>query len=282
MQSWASVGILQAEHNLKLHMQERHTNRERYFEEQARTTEKYYIPYLRKQMGDLPFRVLEVGCGEGGNLLPFARLNCDVVGVDLSPARIEQARSFFATRQQEGMFIVSDIFDLEEFHHQFSLIIVHDVVEHIDRKEQFLNELKKFLAPDGIIFVAFPAWQMPFGGHQQIAHSKIVAHGPFIHLLPSPVYRRLLRLLGERPKTVGELMHIKETRCTIEHFQKITCRTGYRMVDRKLYFINPHYETKFGWTPRRLNHCIAQVPYVRNFFSSSCFYLLKLSASSRR
>ena len=49
-------------------MQERHSDRERYFDEQARTTEKYYIPYIRKCCPELPQEVLEVGCGEGGNL----------------------------------------------------------------------------------------------------------------------------------------------------------------------------------------------------------------------
>ena len=28
-------------------MQERHINRDRYFEEQAQTTRKYYIPYIK-------------------------------------------------------------------------------------------------------------------------------------------------------------------------------------------------------------------------------------------
>lgn len=46
-------------------MQERHSDRERYFDEQARTTEKYYIPYIRKCCPELPQEVLEVGCGEG-------------------------------------------------------------------------------------------------------------------------------------------------------------------------------------------------------------------------
>lgn len=31
-------------------MQERHSDRERYFDEQARTTEKYYIPYLLAEL----------------------------------------------------------------------------------------------------------------------------------------------------------------------------------------------------------------------------------------
>ena len=56
-------------------MQERHINRDRYFEEQAQTTRKYYIPYIKRIVGDLPEKVLEVGCGEGGNLLPFAAVS---------------------------------------------------------------------------------------------------------------------------------------------------------------------------------------------------------------
>lgn len=74
-------------------MQERHTNRERYFEEQAHTTRNYYIPYIKKNIGNLPNKVLEVGCGEGGNLLPFAELGCDTIGIDIAVSRIEQAKT---------------------------------------------------------------------------------------------------------------------------------------------------------------------------------------------
>ena len=38
-------------------MQERHTNRERYFEEQAHTTRNYYIPYIKKNIGNLPNKI---------------------------------------------------------------------------------------------------------------------------------------------------------------------------------------------------------------------------------
>ena len=81
-------------------MQERHINRDRYFEEQAQTTRKYYIPYIKQIVGDLPEKVLEVGCGEGGNLLPFAESGCEIVGVDIASLRIEQARTFFARREE--------------------------------------------------------------------------------------------------------------------------------------------------------------------------------------
>ena len=160
-------------------MQKRHTDRESYFGEQSQTSKNYYIPYIKEVIGHIPDKVLEVGCGEGGNLLPFAKAGCRVMGVDIDAMRIEQARTFFTQRHQQGQFISTDIFQLEDKATNFPLILLHDVIEHIRDKERFLSGLQKHLSADGAIFVGFPAWQMPFGGHQQIAHSRIVSHFPF-------------------------------------------------------------------------------------------------------
>ncbi|MEG2599959.1 MAG: methyltransferase domain-containing protein [Muribaculaceae bacterium] len=257
-------------------MQERHINREFYFEEQARTARKYYIPYICKHIEFSSNSVLEVGCGEGGNLLPFAEMGYDVYGVDMSEYRIEQARLFFEKREQKGSFITANIFQLKGFCHKFFIIIVHDVIEHIDNKKQFLSDLCKFLTPNGIIFIAFPAWQMPFGGHQQIAEGKIISHLPFIHLLPTLVYRFILNVSGEREDTIKELLNIKMTKCSIEQFISIVRQINYKIINQQYYLINPHYETKFGLTPRKLNTLIAHIPYLRNFVSTSCFYILKM------
>lgn len=256
-------------------MQERHTNRSRYFEEQAQTTRSYYIPYIKKFMDDLPAKVLEVGCGEGGNLLPFAESGCEVVGVDIAASRIKQAQTFFTDKNQKGFFIASDIFQLKDTQNDFPLILIHDVIEHIENKARFLSDIKGFLSSDGLIFIAFPAWQMPFGGHQQIAQGKIISHLPFIHLLPRLLYKWLLQISGEDEATVNELIDIKGTKCSIEAFRDIVQKTDYQIVDQQLYFINPHYEVKFGLSPRKLSKIISAVPYLRNFFSTSCFYILK-------
>lgn len=71
-------------------MQKRHTNRESYFDEQSQSSKDYYIPYIKEAIGNIPDKVLEVGCGEGGNLLPFAQTGCRVTGLDIDPTRIEQ------------------------------------------------------------------------------------------------------------------------------------------------------------------------------------------------
>ena len=255
-------------------MQERHINRERYFEEQARTTARHYIPYLQHFVPGKPEEVLEVGCGEGGNLFPFAHLGCRVTGVDLAAPRIAQAQAFFAERGGQGTFIAADAFKLDFLEGKFDLLLLHDVVEHVDDKVRFLAGLRRFLAPGGVLFVAFPAWQMPFGGHQQIAR-HFVSRLPFIHLLPKGVYRGVLRRAGESDRAVDELLDIRRTRCTVELFRRVAAEAGYRIVNEQLYFINPHYETKFGLRPRKLWRGIAAIPRVRDFFSTSCFYILR-------
>ncbi len=78
-------------------MQERHINRGKYFEEQSFTTEKYVIPFIQTFKNiDEQTSVLEIGCGEGGNLAPFAKKGCKrVLGIDMSEKKIQNAHTFF-------------------------------------------------------------------------------------------------------------------------------------------------------------------------------------------
>lgn len=258
-------------------MQKRHTNRLQYFNELATTTEKYIIPFIETLRPITPsMQVLEIGCGEGGNLLPFVRKGCQVVGCDMSPSRIEEAREFFKNENQAQItLIASDVFLLKEMYHRFDLVIIHDVIEHIEEKESFMQHVKDFLAPDAILFVGFPAWQMPFGGHQQICSSKLISHLPFIHLLPNFLYTALLRGGGESDKKIEEMLQIKRSRTSIECFNKLINKLEYKPLKSCYYFINPHYETKFGLQPRQLWTLIGKIPYLRNFFTTSAFYILQ-------
>lgn len=257
-------------------MQERQKNRALYFKELAQTSRKYFIPYIErfKQIRE-GMNVLEIGCGDGGNLLPFAEKGCTVVGVDMAESRIKDAIRFFAESHTQGTFIASDVFKLTELENRFDIIICHDVLEHLDNKLTFLTGMKRFLNPEGVIFMSFPAWQMPFGGHQQICKSKWASHLPFMHLLPNTAYRALLKAAGEDAPCINELMNIKRTRISIERFESLLSEGKIRKVNREFYFINPHYETKFHLTPRKLTPLIGALPYVRNFFTTSCFYILR-------
>lgn len=116
---------------------------------------------------------------------------------------------------------------------------------------------------------------MPFGGHQQICRSKILSHMPFIHLLPTAVYRFLLKVFGEDDDCIKELLSIQKTRISIERFEGFLKKTNLLIQNRTLWLVNPHYKIKFGLSPRKLNRKIAHIPFIRDFLTTSCFYILK-------
>ena len=109
-------------------MQQRHENRKTYFQELATTSELHFLPYIHRFTSVTPqSRILEIGCGEGGNLVPFARIGCQVTGIDLSENRIRQARQFFQEERLPATFIASDIFQIIQLEEAFDIILIHDV-----------------------------------------------------------------------------------------------------------------------------------------------------------
>lgn len=258
-------------------MQKRHTDRLVYFSELSKTSEKYFLPYINQYIQiNHNIEVLEVGCGEGGNLIPFAEYGCNVTGIDISSNRIAQAKEYFQKTGLRYNFINSDLFKYNFYNKKFDIILCHDVFEHIDKKAELLDFFSTHLTLNGIVFLAFPAWQMPFGGHQQICKNKIISSIPFIHLLPNSIYLSLLKSFKETKACIKELMEIKYTHVSIESFFSLIKYSRLSIEDDVFWFINPHYEEKFGLTPRRLWNIFANFKFVRNFLTTSYWCILKL------
>jgi SAM-dependent methyltransferase len=258
-------------------MQTRHTNRQQYFDEQDYTTRKYVIPFIesfRKLSGKL--NILEIGCGEGGNLKPFLDAGCLVTGIDLSENKINLARSFigFHPYKENLTLICDDIYNLEAPIRKFDIVFMRDVIEHIHNQERFMRFVRPFMHEESLFFLAFPPWQNPFGGHQQICKSRFLGLFPWFHLLPAPWYRKVLTWSGESSGTVDNLLEVKETGISIERFERIIQSASFRVLSKKLFLINPNYEVKFGLKPIRQAGLIARIPRLRNFLTTSVFYLL--------
>ncbi len=261
-------------------MQERHKDRRLYFKELATTSRKFYIDYVERWIPVGPkTKVLEIGCGEGGNLLPFAEKGCQVTGIDINERQIENASLFFKENNQTGKFIASDFLLVpkpETEEDRFDIILIHDVIEHIEApyKIQFIENLKQFMRHNAIVFFAFPAWQMPFGGHQQICVHPI-SKVPFIHLLPPKAYRYVLSKSGEAESTIEELMSIKRSQMPIERFEKLVKETNMKVLHRTFWVINPHYHEKFGLRPLREVWPFTAIWYLRNFYTTSAWFILR-------
>jgi SAM-dependent methyltransferase len=234
-------------------MFEFHADRKRYFDIQRENALKYVIPFIEEKVPVKPGqRVLEIGCGEAGVLLAFLEKGCVGVGVELDSPRLVHAAEWTKEYVDAGKvrYIDKDIYKVDvekELGGKFDIIILKDVIEHIHDQAKLIAEMKRLLQPNGVIFFGFPPWQMPFGGHQQMCHGKWLSKLPWYHLLPRGLYRYILKRNGE---PVDALLEIRDTRISIEKFERIAKKTGYKISLKRHYLFNPIYEYKFGWKAR--------------------------------
>ncbi len=260
-------------------MDERHTNRELYFKEQGTTVSKYVLPFIEevKEINENT-SILEIGCGEGGNLVPFLERGCKrIVGIDMAANKIANAKEYFSHQEHHEniTFIADDIYNIDpEELGQFDIIITRDVLEHIHGQEKFMHFVKRFMKPDGKFFLGFPPWHNPFGGHQQMCKSKFLSRLPYFHILPKFMYRGILKAFGESEATLDVLLEIKDTAITIERFERILRKEKYKKDKRVFYFINPNYEVKFGMKPKVSWKFISAIPYLRNFLITTNYYVI--------
>ncbi|MDR1793660.1 MAG: class I SAM-dependent methyltransferase [Bacteroidales bacterium] len=253
-------------------MQKRHQNYNQYFEEQVISTKKYIIPYIEglKPLTASTF-VMEVGCGEGGNLLPFCELGCQCTGIDIDTPKIEVGRQRLS--QYNVQFFCQDIYTLQPADNlQFDIIFLKDVIEHIHNQDKFIGFIRQFLKPDGIIFFAFPPFRMPFGGHQQILENKFLSKLPYFHLLPKSLYAAVLKASKLIPAGVEHMLDIKKTGISIHRFQKIAKKNHFFIKKDTHWFINPNYETKFSLKPRQLP-LLLRFPFLKDFYTT-CYWCI--------
>jgi SAM-dependent methyltransferase len=171
--------------------------------------------------------------------------------------------------------VSNDIYEVDierDLGGKFDLIVLKDVIEHIHDQPKLFRRMKEMLNDRGVIFFAFPPWQMPYGGHQQICAGKLTSKIPWYHLLPRSWYRSILE---KNKEPVDVLMEIRDTGISIEKFEKIARETGYKTVKRELWLVNPVYEHKFGYRARRQLPVLRAIPWLRNFFTTCAYYLLK-------
>jgi SAM-dependent methyltransferase len=113
-------------------------------------------------------RILEAGCGSGGNIRLLQDFG-DVAAFDMD----EEARS--ACREDTGIDCLHGFLpDKNPFQdsHAFDLAVMLDVLEHIDDDIGSLRSLATCLNENGVILITVPAYQWMYSGHDAVHHHK--------------------------------------------------------------------------------------------------------------
>ena len=104
-------------------------------------------------------RVLDVGCGDGGNLVPMAAAlpRGSFTGIDLSPRSIDEAREFARDLALDNIvFHAADLRDLPAEAGTFDYIVAHGFYSWVPApvRAALFETIRARLAPRGIAFIS--------------------------------------------------------------------------------------------------------------------------------
>jgi len=112
-------------------------------------------------------RVLELGCGDGGNLIPMAYelKNSEFVGIDLSSVQIAAGQQAVEALSLTNIHLKTrSIMDVNAADGRFDYIIAHGVYSWVPDavKAQILEICRNHLAAQGLAYISYnvlPGWQ---------------------------------------------------------------------------------------------------------------------------
>ncbi|CAD5269436.1 MULTISPECIES: bifunctional 2-polyprenyl-6-hydroxyphenol methylase/3-demethylubiquinol 3-O-methyltransferase UbiG [unclassified Imperialibacter] len=119
----------------------------------------YLLDQILKGRFEGKSKVLDVGCGEGRNLIYFAKEGFDVYGFDQSPSALQMLRYLLKGTSQgfdERKLIEGNAKSLPLPAGYFDIVISSAVLhfaESVDAFHKQMAELFRVLAPDGILFI---------------------------------------------------------------------------------------------------------------------------------
>jgi SAM-dependent methyltransferase len=132
---------------------------------------------IEKQIKNIPspkYKILEVGCGTGGNLSMLKQFgSVKAFEMDRSAIEMIKLKAINDITVEFGKCPNQIPFREEKF----DLICIFDVLEHINNDIETLIELKKLLNFNGKIIITVPAHQWLFGNHDLfLNHCRRYSH----------------------------------------------------------------------------------------------------------
>ena len=113
-----------------------------------------------------PVRMLDAGCGTGGNLLAFGHLG-EADGIDDAAEAVAVCHQRGLERVRQGSI---DALPYDDG--AFGLLLATDVLEHLDDDAGALRELRRVAAPGAVLVVTVPAQPWLWSAHDEALHHR--------------------------------------------------------------------------------------------------------------
>ena len=161
--------------------------------------------FFQRWFGALPrsSKILEIGCGSGYHLDRLREAGFSHVrGIDISEA-------FVALCKQKGLDVAREsAYDVSPntFGERFDVVILHDVIEHLERIDSALSRAFDLLLPGGRVYIVVPVYdswlkrieRRVFG--QSKLWQAAQQDATHVQALSRPILDRFLRSAGFAPE----------------------------------------------------------------------------------
>lgn len=241
---------------------------------------KFVKSLVKKYKSTVGIWILDVGSGYGGTIQNFLDETNYIYSVE-----IDENKLAYQPEHKNLFKIKIDAFQLHFEKEKFDLIILQDFIEHIEKPDEFLKFISKFLREDGIIYISTP---------NKLSILNLISDPhwgfPLVALLTrkmiTKIFIPLFRPLETGRPGIAELMSIKRL---TKIFQD--ARFDYRLHTRfavEEFFKNPH---QFIWSDLHLfffqilkylkfEKLILKIVndkagFLNNFFTPTFFFILQ-------
>ncbi|HEX6925488.1 MAG TPA: class I SAM-dependent methyltransferase [Longimicrobiaceae bacterium] len=129
-------------------------------------------------------RVLDVGCGDAGVAIAFAEAGARAFGIEPFELSVERGR---VRAEEHGVTVDLRVGVAEELPYErasFDLVLLDNVLEHVQDRERTLDEIDRVLRPGGLLYLVTPK---PFAIHSLVSDPHYGMAG--LVLMPRPVQK---------------------------------------------------------------------------------------------
>jgi len=133
-------------------------------------------------------RVLDLGCGVGEYVRAFEQRGAEAFGCDIEWARLLEARA-----RGTGDVLAAAGESLPFADDSIEVIVLNEVIEHVQNDQATMREVGRVLAPDGTCVIYAPNRLYPFETHGiYLGKRYIFGNIPFVNWLPGFLRNRLV------------------------------------------------------------------------------------------
>jgi len=169
-------------------------------------------------LNEMKGKILDIGCGEGELLIKATLLGYDIVGMDRSENELDVAKETAKLSNIDISTVLGSIENIPFKKETFDIIVMGEILEHLENPLKSLQYVLEFLKPDGKLLITTPSgFAHPDNDHKNFFFTEEAFHKVnkywIFDFLPT-MWLRIHKLI-----IIEQLLNEISEECTMEEIE---------------------------------------------------------------